>query len=48
MTKYEELQKAKENVKYLIDNPDSLIDMKGLEYWAGLVVSLRQEVKATL
>jgi hypothetical protein len=48
MTKFEELQKAKENVKYIIDNPDSLVDMHGLVYWAGVVERLRVEVKATL
>ena len=45
MKKYEELLKAKENVKYLLDNPDSLVDMHGLVYWAGVVERLRKEVK---
>ena len=45
LKKYEELMKAKENVKWLLDNPDGLVDMHGLEYWAGVVERLRQEVK---
>ena len=48
MTKYEKLQEAKENVKYLIDNADGLVDMYGLVYWAGVVERLREEIKATL
>ena len=43
MIKYEELLKAKENVKWLLDNPNGLIDMKGLSYWAGVVERLREE-----
>jgi Fe-S cluster assembly ATPase SufC len=45
MEKYKQLLEAKENVKYLLDNPDSLIDMHGLAYWAKVVETLRQEVK---
>ena len=45
MKKYKELLKAKENVKWLIDNPDSLIDFHGLVYWAGVVERLREETK---
>ena len=48
MDKFEELQKAKENVKYLVDHPDSLADMHGLSYWAGVVERLREEIKKTL
>ncbi len=48
MTKFEELQKAKENVKYLLDNPDSLVDMHSIEYWAGVVERLREEIKKSL
>ncbi len=48
MTKFEELQKAKESVKHLLDNSDSLVDMHGLVYWSEVVERLRKEVKATL
>lgn len=42
--KYKELQTAKENVKWLLENND-LVDMHGLTYWAGVVERLRQEFK---
>jgi hypothetical protein len=45
MTKIEELQTAKENVRWLLDNAEGLIDMKSLAYWAGVVERLREEVK---
>ena len=45
MKKYEELLKAKENVKWLLDNPEGLADMHGLVYWAKVVERLREEVK---
>lgn len=48
MTKFEELQKAKENVRYLLDHEGALVDMHGLTYWAGVVERLRAEIKATL
>lgn len=48
MTKFEELQKAKENVRWLLDKEGGLVDMHGLVYWAGVVERLRAEVKATL
>jgi hypothetical protein len=44
----EELNEAKKNVKWLLDNPDGLVDMHGLTYWAGVVERLRQELKAAL
>lgn len=45
MTKYEELLKAKENVAWLLEHPDGLVDMHGLAYWAERVEKLREEVK---
>lgn len=45
MTKYEELIKAKESVSWLLENPDGLVDMHGLAYWASVVERLRGEVK---
>jgi hypothetical protein len=44
----EELQKAKEAVKWLLDNESGLVDMHDLVYWAGVVERLRQEVRKTL
>ena len=48
MKQFEELQKAKENIKWLLDNESGLVDMKGLTYWAGVVERLREEIKSTL
>ena len=44
----EELKKAKEKVRWLLDNPTGLVDMHGLEYWAGVVERLRKEIKDML
>lgn len=46
--KFKELEKAKENVKWLLDNCDGKVDMYGLEYWAGVVERLRKEIKEML
>lgn len=46
--KFEELAKAKRNVMDLLQNSDMLIDMHGLEYWAGVVERLRKEIKEML
>ena len=46
MSKIEELEKAKENVLWLLKNPSGLVDMKGLSYWAKVVEDLRNEIKA--
>ena len=48
MTKLEELEKAKENVKWLVAHFDGLIDMHGLVYWASVVERLRLEVKGMI
>lgn len=45
---FELLQKAKENVRWLLDHEAGLIDMKGLAYWAGEVERLREEIKKSL
>ena len=42
----EKLETARKNVKWLVDNPDSLIDFHGLVYWAGVVEKLRIELRA--
>lgn len=46
--KFEELQTAKANVRYLLENEASLVDMHGLEYWTSVVVRLRKEIKDSL
>jgi len=48
MDKFEELQKAKTNVQYLLDNENALVDMHGLVYWSGVVERLRKEIKSML
>lgn len=48
MNLLEALQKAKDNVRWLLDHEAGLIDMMGLTYWAGEVERLRKEIKATL
>lgn len=48
MSKIEQLQEAKRNVLWLLDNADGLVDMHGLVYWAGVVERLRTEVKRSL
>lgn len=45
---FENLEKAKNNVRWLLDNADGLVDMHGLEYWAGVVERLRTEIKNRL
>ena len=45
---FEKLCKAKENVKWLLDNEGGLADMHGLVYWAGEVDRLRKLIKASL
>ena len=42
------LQKAKENVHWLVDHENGLVDMHGLSYWAGEVDRLRAEVRESL
>jgi hypothetical protein len=42
------LQQAKENVRWLLDHDAGLVDMHGLQYWAGVVERLRREIKAAL
>lgn len=48
MTIFEELEKAKSNVRWLLDNRTGLVDMHGLVYWAGEVERLRHEVEGRL
>ena len=48
MTIFQELDKAKENVQWLLNNPDGSVDMHGLSYWAGRVEQLREDIKKML
>ena len=40
------LEEAKGNVRWLLDHPKGLVDMRGLAHWAGVVERLREEVSA--
>lgn len=46
--KFKELNKAKDNVRYLLEHSNAKVDMKGLEYWAGVVERLREQIKGEL
>ena len=48
MTKVEELEEAKENVRWLLNNPEGLADMHDIVYWAGVVERLRKEIRESL
>lgn len=43
-----DLEVAKHNVKWLLENSEGLVDMKGIEYWAGRVERLRELIKNSL
>jgi hypothetical protein len=43
-----DLETAKKNVQTLLDEPNALIDMHGLEYWAGRVERLREIISKSL
>ena len=40
-----ELEKAKDAVRFCLEHESGLVDMHGLEYWAGVVESRRIEIK---
>ena len=49
MQKYiNELETAKKNVQTLLDEPNALVDMHGIEYWAGRVERLRELIRNSL
>lgn len=49
MQKYiDELETAKKNVLWLLENPNGQVDMHGIEYWAGRVERLRELIKNSL
>ena len=39
-----ELEQAKKNVIWLVGHPTGSVDMKGLVYWAEVVVDLRKKL----
>jgi hypothetical protein len=43
-----QLDKAKTNVRWLLDHESGLVDMHGLKFWAGEVERLRLAVRAAL
>lgn len=43
--KLERLEKAKDAVHWLLENPDGLVDMHGIAYWAGEVERLWLEIR---
>lgn len=47
-TKMEQLEKAKSNVKWLLEHSAGLVDMHDLVYWAQVVENLRKEIKNSL
>ena len=40
-----ELEKAKDEVRFCLEHESGLVDMHGLEYWAGVVERRRKEIK---
>ena len=40
-----ELEKAKDAVRFCLEHEYGLVDMHGLEYWAGVVEHRRKEIK---
>jgi len=47
-SKIAELDKAKKNILWLLDNPNGSADMHGLSYWAKVVEDLVKEIKENL
>ena len=43
--KLKELNKAKENVRKMLDDPNILIDFHSIGYWAVVVERLREELR---
>jgi hypothetical protein len=46
--KFEELERAKKAVISCLEKDGILVNMHGLEYWAGVVERLRKEIKEML
>lgn len=47
-TKIKELEYAKKAVQSILDDGNCSVDMHGLQYWAGVVERLREEIKKEL
>ena len=47
-TLIKELETAKKNCYRLLEHPEGLVDMHGLEYRAGKVERLREQIKKAL
>ena len=46
--KFEKLEEAKKAVLSCLEKDGVLVNMHGLEYWAGVVERLRKEIKEML
>jgi hypothetical protein len=44
----EDLKKAKDNVVWLLDHENGLVDMHGLVYWSARVERIREQIRASL
>ena len=47
-TLIEQLERAKDAVKWLLDHDDGNVNFHSLVYWAGEVERLREEIKGKL
>lgn len=47
-SKIEELETARKNVLWLLENSEGLVDMHGIEYWARVVERTRELIKKSL
>jgi hypothetical protein len=47
-TIFEQLQYAKDGVRWLLDHENGSVDFHGIAYWAGEVERLRNEIKNLL
>ena len=45
---FDKLEKAKANVRWLLNHSEGLADMHGIAYWASEVERLRNEIKERL
>jgi len=45
---FDKLEKAKANVRWLLDHSEGLVDMHGIAHWASEIERLRKEIKERL
>lgn len=45
---FKQLEEAKQAVKSCLESDNTLVDMRGLVYWAKRVEALRQQIKEKL